>query len=272
MRTVDTSAQPAGNAHPRKSAAPKAKPFGAKILAPLAWGARSVAWLLNSEKNGGAKFVLYGCSLYCFGICTETIYVSMPRSASAINNNIESVRFLPKPGIDDGADVAYLLPPVGNTLKRIANATIANVVPFYSRHQLNPRWSIWSDPNFYIAFGISSLVGLIEAKVLRRTANSWDKKQKKFQKYNSRQVPDLNPKAVMAASIARKELEVEGTGNYAVTAFVIASTYTIEFVCFFRSLGGLEIGVFTTLIYAIINVFGFEFCWAMASDPDEDEN
>lgn len=258
-----------GVAHPRKSAAPKAPPFGAKLLAPLGWCAKSIAWLVNSEKNGGAKFVLYGMSVYCFALVTETIYTTIPLSSSAQSAQVESIKFLPKPGIDDEAQFMRVVPPVGNVLKRIANGTIANVVPFYPRHELNPRWTVWSDPNFYIAFALSGLTGLIEARALRRTAKSWEKKQKKFQELNNRTIPDLNPNAVMAASLARAELATEGSGDYIMSSMIILATYGIEAFCFVSSIWTLDIGVLTTTVYAIVNVFGFEFCWAMAQDDEE---
>ena len=273
LKTVDTQAKRTDETGaPAKSAKPKTKPFGARLLAPLEWTAKSLAWLISSEKNGGAKFVLYGMSLYCFAVSAETIYVALPISESAKNAGIENLRFLPKPGIPDEANVKHLipLPTVGNTFKRLANSTVGNLVPFYPKHEITPQWTIWADPSWYIAAAIAGLIGLIEAKAIRRTADSWERKRKKFNSLNERQVPDLNPKAVMAASLARTEMQTDGTGNYAMVAVVILITYGTEFYCFSRSLGGLQITLVTKIIYALINVFGFEFCWALADDPEEE--
>ncbi|MFE4108560.1 hypothetical protein [Almyronema epifaneia] len=271
-KTVTTSARQVPN-EPRKYATPKSKPWGAKLLSPFAWGAKSLAWLISSEKNGGARFVLYGMSLYCFALSAETIYLSLPKSEAAEAAGIESLRFLPKPSIADDANIKYLLPlpTIGNTLKRIANFTVGNLVPFYPKHQIQPQWTIWGDPNWYLAFAIAALIGLIEARVIRRTADSWERKQKKFFKYNARRVPDLNPNAVIAASLAQKELQAEGAGNYGMVALVIIVTYGTEFYAFLRSLRGLEIGLFTTVIYGLLNVVGFEILWALAEDPEADE-
>lgn len=271
MKTVNTSARRVYD-EPRKSAAPKSRPFGAFLLAPVEWACKSLAWLISSDKNGGAKFILYGMALYSFGVSAETVYVALPVSDSAKNADIESVRFLPKPGIDDGANIRYLspLPTASNALKRLANWTVGNLVPFYPKHTIEPRWSVWSDPNFYLAATVAGLIGLIEAKAIRRSADSWERKRKRFEQLNKRQVPDLNPKAVMAARIAREELQTDGTGNYAMVALLIIGVYGTEFYCFFRSLSGLEIPFVTTIIYALVNVFGFEICWALADDSEED--
>lgn len=277
-----------GAPHPTKSAAPPKMPIGNRLLAPIAWTAKGIAWLISSEKAGGAKFVLYGMALYSFGISVETIYTSLPPSAAALEAEKgglvalvqregkdgeiikQSIRYLPKPGVNDEANIAYLLPlpTIGNTLKRTLNFTLGNVIPFYPKYSISRRWTVWGDPNFYLAFCVAALVGLIEAKAIRRVSDSWNKKLDKYKALNSRSVPNLNPNAVMAANIARSELQADGMGNYAMVAALIVITYGTEFWCFIRSLRGLSLPLVTLLIYTIINVFGFEVCWAMADEPE----
>jgi hypothetical protein len=252
-----------------KSAAPQ--PIGFKLLKPISWVAESLAWLTNASAKGGSKFVLYGMVGYCFALSSETIYIAMPKSATTIQAGVENVRFLPKPGIPDNASLGRLnpIPAVGSVAIGSIN-WVGQVLPFYRPFAVSRQWTVWADPHWYIAMGISLLVQGIEARSMRRIKNSWNKKKRRFDDLNSKEVPSLNPNAIVAARAAQASLVTEGLGEYVGVAMVTAGVYAIEFYCFFRSVSGLNVGSFTTFIYALINIFGFELCWSMTQAVDDE--
>jgi hypothetical protein len=251
-----------------KSAAPK-QPIGAHLLSPLEWIARSAAWLTNSTPRGGARYVMYGMAGACLLLSAETIYVAMPASPSSVEAGIENRRFLPKPAINDGARLALLnpVPPTVNVLRFAANHTIG-YLPFYPRHRYGGAWTVWSDPHWYMALLLNFVVQGIEAKMMRRVANSWEQKQRKFQQLNNRTVPDLNPAAVVSARLAHAELQAEGVGDYLSSAMLILAVYGIEFFAFARAMRGLELSAVVVIVYALTDVFGFEVFWSMAEGPE----
>ena len=252
-----------------KSAAPK--PIGFTLLKPLAWVAESLAWLTDGTAKGGARFVLYGMTAYCFALSAETVYVAMPKSSTTVTAGIENVRFLPKPGIPDNASLGRLnpLPTVGWVTVSGINF-IGQVLPFYRPFSVPTRWTIWADPHWYVAMAISLLVQGIEARSMRRIKNSWTKKKRKFDDLNSKEIPSLNPGAILAARAAQANLMTEGMGEYVGTALVVSGVYAVEFFCFFRSIHAFDVIGFTTFLYALINIFGFEMCWSMTQPMDED--
>jgi hypothetical protein len=257
--------------HPTKSAQPK-KAWGAHVLAPIAWLAKSAAWLTNPTARGGFQFLAYTMAVGSLVLSSETVYVAMPLSQSAEQSGITNPRALPKPGIDDGANIAYLnpFPMFFNTLKVTSNFA-TSWLPFRTSFKLSPKWTLWGDFNWYMAIAIAAAIGGVEAMAIRRIERSWEHKSAKFQRLNSRQVPDLSPNAILAAKAARAELVAEGVGDYAFIAALIVMVYGVEFYAFFRSVTGIEIPGFTLTIYALINVFGFETNWSIAQRASEEK-
>ena len=256
---------------PMKSAAPS-KAWGAHVLAPIAWVAKSAAWITNPTARGGFQFLAYTMAVGSLILSSETVYMAMPLSQSAEQAGIENPRALPKPGINDGANIAYLnpVPMVGNTLKATSNF-LTGWLPFQTQFKLSQKWTLWGDFNWYAAIAIAAAIGGVEAMAIRRISNSWEKKSAKFQKLNSRQVPNLSPNAVLAAKAARAELAAEGVGDYAFMSALIVMVYGVEFYAFFRSVAGIKIPGFTLFIYALINVFGFETAWSIGQRCSEEK-
>jgi hypothetical protein len=255
---------------PLKSAAPK-KAWGAHVLAPIAWVAKSAAWITNPTARGGFQFLAYTMAVGSLILSSETVYMAMPLSQSSEQAGIENPRALPKPGIDDGANIAYLnpVPMVGNVLKSTSNV-VTGWLPFGTSFELSPKWTLWGDFNWYAAIAIAAAIGGVEAMAIRRIG-TWEQKKAKFQKLNAREMPDLNPKAVMSAKFAKVELATEGAGDYATMALLIVLVYGVEFYAFFRSVSGIDIPGFTLFAYALINVFGFETAWSIGQRASEEK-
>jgi hypothetical protein len=255
---------------PMKSAKPS-KAWGAHVLAPIAWVAKSAAWITNPTARGGFQFLAYTMAVGSLILSSETVYMAMPLSQSALQAGIENPRALPKPGIDDGANIAYLnpAPMVGNTLKATSNF-LTGWLPFQTQFKPSPKWTLWGDFNWYAAIAIAAAIGGVEAMAIRKIG-TWEQKKAKFQKLNGRELPDLNPKAVMSARLAKVELATEGAGDYATMALLIVLVYGVEFYAFFRSVTGIEIPGFTLTVYALINVFGFETAWSMGQRASEEK-
>ncbi|MBD1871977.1 hypothetical protein H6F75_00635 [Nodosilinea sp. FACHB-131] len=255
---------------PMKSASPR--PFGANLFAPAEWAAKSIAWLTNPTARGGLKFVAYTMSVGCMILSTETVYTALPLSQSAQTHGIENPRALPKPGIPDGADIAQLNPiPMALTTMGATANFATGWLPFGTNFKPNKQWTVWGDPNWYAALAIALAIGGVEAMAIRRMQGTWEKRYAKFQKLNSRKVPDLSPSAVIAARAARAELQLEGTDGYVGVFLLIIMVYGVEFYAFFRSISGLQLPFFTMAVYALINVFGFELAWSIAQQADEKE-
>lgn len=248
------------------------EPIGNKIFAPLAWFAESASWLTNCNSNGGARFVFYGLSVATLGLSVETVYTAMPASPAATRNGIENRHYLPKPAIPDNADISLIspLPLMGAAVQLTANNTIG-FLPFYRKHTINPRWTVWSDPAFYLAALIALAIQATEAIAWRRLGKRWEDKMAKFKELNNREVPDLNPNAVLAARAAQAELVTEGSGGYVGTALVIVGVYGVEFFTFTRSIADVSVPFLTTFIYGIVNIFGFELCLALAQKPEDED-
>jgi len=247
------------------------KPVGATLLAPFEWFAKSASWLTNCGPKGGARFVFYGLAGACLALSVETVYIAMPASPVATRQGIQNRHFLPKPAIQDNADISLIspLPLVGATIKLAANYTLG-FLPFYPRHTIAPRWTVWQDPAFYLAAVIALAIQATEAIAWRRLGKRWEAKMAKFQELNSRKVPDLNPNAVLAARAAQAELAAEGSGGYVGTALVILGVYGVEFFTFTRAVAGAQVPGLTIFIYGLVNIFGFELCLAFAQNDDDE--
>lgn len=250
-----------------KSAAPR--PIGAHILSPFEWGAKSVAWLTNPAKKGGFRFIAYGFAVGCMLIQVETIYSGMDQSPAAQHAGVENPKVLPKPGFPDGANIGYLMPPFWNPIKSTINFA-TSWLPFRTEFKPVYRFSVWGDPNWYVAWLIGLSIGGIEAMAIRKIGD-WGQKMSKFQKLNGRVIPDLNPQAIAATKLAKIELQADGLGDYLWMAILIVTVYGIEFYAFVRSVTGLQMPMFTLVVYALINVFGFEAFWSLADRAGEEK-
>jgi len=246
------------------------KPIGDVVLAPVEWFAKSASWLTGH----GSRFVFYGLSGACLFLSVETVYTAMPPSPSAIAQGIENRHFLPKPAIQDDADILLIdpRPVIGAVVKWTANKTIG-LLPFYPQHEIAPRWTVWADPGFYLAACIALAIQATEAIAWRRLGKRWDTKLAKFNELNGRKVPDLNPNAVVAARVARAELATEGSGGYVGTGLVIFAVYLVEFFTFTRSVADAANTVpgLTIVIYGLVNIVGFELCLNMAQTPNDQD-
>lgn len=250
------------------------KPVGATLLAPFEWFAKSASWLTSCGPKGGARFVFYGLSGACLLLSVETVYTAMPASPAAIAQGVDNRHFLPKPAIQDNARIGLISPiPIAGAVVQFAWNHTAGFLPFATRYPIAPRWTVWQDPAFYLAAGIALAIQATEAIAWRRLGQRWDSKLAKFQELNNRKVPDLNPNAVVAARIAQAELATEGSGGYVGTGLVISGVYAVELFTFTRSVADAANAVpgLTILIYGLVNIFGFELCLALATDPEDED-
>lgn len=254
-----------------KSAKAQEPPL-AICLHPFDWVGKSISWLTSKAPGGGLRYVFMGLATGCALLSAETIYTAMPASPTAIAQGEENRHFLPKPAIDDGADLRLLnpLPVVGNILRVGYNQTLARL-PFAQKMPMSAKWTVWSDGGWYLAMLITLAIQGIEAIAWRKLGQRWDSKMAKFQELNSRKMPDLNPQALWAAKVARAELATEGSGGYAMTALTIILVYGVEFFAFTRSVAGVGVPGLTIFIYGLVNIFGFELCVTFGSDDDDDK-
>jgi hypothetical protein len=244
----------------------KRRPIGAYLFAPAEWLAKAIAWTTNP--SGGAKYALYIAAAASFGLSVESLYSVMPRQDE---RSAAEIRFIPKPGVNDGADLSRLIPnPLG--LLQVGIDALLSWLPFYSKlgSGFSPTFLVWTDLNFYAAILFSSVIQGIEARIIRRV--SIDLRKRRLDAVKHRQVEDLSPQALAIAKVRALEYEYAGLGDYAFAAVAILSTYLIEGGVFFRTLYTVPgISSAALLIYGLLNVFGFEVFWALASAPEDEE-
>lgn len=239
----------------------KDKPIGDKILAPLAWTAKSLAWVTNP--TGGARFALYGLSIYCAALSVESMMVSLPRITGQTQNKASDVRFVPKVGIRDGANVMRLVNPM--PLLSAATDGFMSMLPFYVKSGTR-EYSVWTDPNYYMALLIAIAIQAVEARALR--AVSLKVRKKRLDDVAKHEVPDLNPKAVHIAKVRAAEYKNAGIGSYAMNGLVVVGAYALEIGAFFGSIaGGMGLA---QCIYGLVTIFGFEFAWNLAEKTEKD--
>ncbi|MEM9907043.1 MAG: hypothetical protein AAF921_18670, partial [Cyanobacteria bacterium P01_D01_bin.44] len=145
-------------------------------------------------------------------------------------------------------------------------------LPFYAKlgPGFGPEFLVWTDLNFYAAILFSAVIQGIEARIIRRV--SIDLRKRRLDAVKNRKVVNLSPQALAIAKVRAKEYEYAGLGDYAFSAMAILSTYLIEGGVFFRTLYTVPgISSAALLIYGVLNVFGFEVFWALASAPDNEE-
>ncbi|MEO1401903.1 MAG: hypothetical protein AAFV72_11735 [Cyanobacteria bacterium J06635_1] len=244
----------------------KRRPIGAYLFAPAEWVAKAIAWTTNP--SGGAKYALYIAAAASFGLSVESLYSVMPRQDE---RPAAEIRFVPKPGVEDGADLSRLIPNPFGLLGAGIDALLA-WLPFYAKlgPGFGPEFLVWTDLNFYAAILFSAVIQGIEARIIRRV--SIDLRKRRLDAVKNRKVVDLSPQALAIAKVRAKEYEYAGLGDYAFSAMAILSTYLIEGGVFFRTLYTVPgISSAALLIYGVLNVFGFEVFWALASAPDNEE-
>jgi hypothetical protein len=228
--------------------------IGRAFIATCTAPAKLMGWVTS---NKGGKAVVGLLAIYCAGLSVEAWYVTLPNLAGRQEN--ENRKFMPKPFIDDGADLGLLNPiralPV---MWDAAMGVFQSMLPFVVKGAApSPVRCVWLDWRFYIATMVSVSLQLWQAKALRSL--TIDDRQRKAQELTQYKRMSLDPKALDIANAKVSEYNQSLMGKRRANGMMIFLSYAVELGTGFASITGSRgVGILTAGIYCIIQAFGFE--------------
>lgn len=246
--------------------------IGHIVMKPIKWTADAVFWISNPTRRGGAKYVMYGMAFLAWGLSVENFYVMLNKDQA------ENIRFIPKPAIDDSADLTRLLPfptvldAVHDAFIKAINLTGAN---------LKDNWApkvnliVWSDINFYVAIIVASMLNAIEAIAIRKVSLNVRKRQ-----FAEAKAEDSQKEAAIAQTafegrleslktkVKRTQVKTHGDGEVVMMGAIILAAYLFEFGSFVSNTVP-STKFLTALIYGLASVFGAETFYFLAQSFDK---
>jgi hypothetical protein len=238
--------------------------IGGAFIAACTAPAKLMGWLTS---NRGGKAVVGLMALYCAGLSVEAWYVTLPKVAG--QRTEENRKFMPKPFIDDGADLGLLNPlnalPV---MWDAAMGVLQSMLPFVVKGAAPTAVRcVWLDWRFYIATLVSVALQLWQAKALRSL--SIDARQRKAQELSQYKRMALDPKSLDIANAKVAEYNQSLMGKRRANGMMIFLSYAVELGTGFTSITGTRgIGILTAGIYCIIQAFGFEVLMNQLEDDE----
>jgi len=246
-----------------KAASPNGA-IGNAFIAACTAPAKLMGWLTS---NRGGKAVIGIMAIYCAGLSVEAWYVTLPRVAG--QRTEENRKFMPKPFIDDGADLGLLNPL--NAIPVIWDAAMGvlqSMLPFVVRGAAPaPVRCVWLDWRFYVAVLVSVSLQLWQAKALRSL--SIESRQRKAVELQQYKRMALDPKSLDIANAKVAEYNKSLMGKRRTNGAMIFLSYAVELGTGFASITGTRgIGILTAGVYCIIQAFGFEVLMNQLEDDD----
>ncbi|MFG6097375.1 hypothetical protein SPB21_19070 [Leptothoe sp. ISB3NOV94-8A] len=231
------------------------------------WGQRSYRHL-SSVKGFGIIASLM--TLYCAGLSIESIMVSMPatmrmgdyagiargRSSKAQLEKIKRQRrFVPKPYVNDGAELGRLNP--WPNLQRAILQNYFQWLPMWVKGRVaSDYWTVWNQP------AILALAAVFAITIQRFEGMIWRKKSTEqtlaeFQEANQQKQVEADPKAIALAQYKAAQHNSQGIGGIVGTFIAVVLLYGLEIAAFVGSFAGAGSWVVNT-IYGFLNICGFE--------------
>lgn len=282
MRTAKPASNPPITRDNDWGPEPKGKtPLLAQLGRPLVWVARGLAWLTEPEESRGrgkiqitGKALIFSAGMvYCFALTTESVLLLLNRGTRNIYGSdrvAEQIRFVPKLGVADGAQLGRLVPsPL--KLARITSNFAFGWVPGYRAFGGTSfdDYLVWADPNFYVALVGAALTSILQAKAIRQV--SLKVRRARLDQVRSHRVEDLSPKALTIAKIRAAEYQHAQVGGYAFDGLVILASYGFEISCFVLGFSLGDSSFAFLIINGVIQVFGFESCYRLSGLADDEE-
>ncbi len=243
-RTIPYEEVSSGGFKPKKKS--KGKGFGHFLMKPINWTSSSVKWLTNPTANGGGQYVIKGLAVGCFLLTLENTY--------QLFSGKEAVKFLPKPMVNDGAN-------------------IQKPQPFRRADLL-----VWSDNRFYAALVFTFALNAIEAMILRRvTLKNLKSKLKNNQSTDKEIATAVNSFADQAIDFERLETKVTkgriqayGNSRLIISFILLCSCYGFEAWSFFATAPVGTPFLMSTML-AVASIFGSEWLWVLAEHMEDRE-
>lgn len=247
------------------------KAIGHLLFKPIVWLSNSAKWLTNPTAQGGAKYVMWTMAVGCLALSIENSYCLFAGSDK---------KFLPKPGINDGAELSRILPlgDAGNAIvgtmadgANLMGARIQKPVPFRRADLL-----VWADPRFYGGLILCLMVNGIQAMALRRVSLQMRTRQLAKSQQTDSQINSA-VKSFEERAAERRSLETNvrvnqvkhyGNGNVLSMGAIVAASYIYEFSTFFAN-SAPGVPFLGTLLLGMASVFGAEVLWATGEHMDK---
>ena len=245
------------------------------VMSPLRGGQQAYRYL-SSVKGFGIIASLM--TVYCAGLSIESLMVSMPSSlrmgdysgiarGRAGKPQLEAIRrerrFIPKPYVDDGAELGRLNP--WPNIQRTILQNYFQWLPLWIKGNVaSPYWTVWNQP------AILALATVFAITIQRFEGMIWRKKStqetfKEFIEANAQKQVAADPKAIALAQYKAQQHNSQGLGGIVGTFVAVVLLYGLEIAAFAGSFAGAGSWVVNT-IYAGLNIFGFEVFDRMGED------
>ena len=242
---------------------PKKKTVGDWLFAPTNAIARSVYWI--TSPSGGGKLLFKAMASYCFLISVEAAYVAMP-VVLKLSAPQEQRHFLPKIGVNDGADFTRIVDPVAAFYW--VSDTALGWMPLYQKHSGHGKHYVWFDQYLYFALLASALLHGIEAKAIRNVSLSLLKK--KAERLKAHKQVHADKDSITIAHLAAKQYNQACVGNTAMTGLLILAVFGIEMAAFFAASDKAKYAsIWLFYAYSILNAVGFEIFYNLSLDEAE---
>lgn len=257
--------KPTQSTETRFSPTAKSSAAGNAAIAVATAPAKLMAWLTSHR---GGKVLVGVLAAYCAGLSVEAWYVTLPNATG--QRTEENRKFMPKPFIDDGADLGLLNPIRAlPTLWDSAMGVLQAVLPFQLKGATPAAVRcVWLDWRFYVALMVSLSLQLWQAKALRSL--TIDQRQRKAQQLQGYKKMSLDPKSLDIANAKVAEYNQSLMGKRRANGAMIFLSYAVELGTGFSSITQSRgIGILTAGVYCIIQAFGFEVMINQLEDDDE---
>ena len=255
------------------------KGSGNMLVAAFYQPVKLLSWLTGQSlpsrsKSRGEIIVLSTLALACAALSVEAWYEVMPRNLVPTGNASASAnhKFVPKPYIEDGADIGLANPVDAGLMLvdaglKVLDATLPFNIKLRVPYNQN---SIWLDPNFYVALLLSLMLQTFQAKALR--AVSVEIRKRRVEKAKQFKPIDLSPDELAITKIRTIEYNNVHVAGYVGTMTAILFSFGLEIGIGLSSLSAATtVNGVAQLIYVIAQAFGFEFFVNILLGMDEDE-
>ena len=217
---------------------------------------RNSVRFLTSVPGFGVVATLASC--YCFALSVAAIFVATPRAVyweSYTAAMQAERRFVPKPYVNDGAELGRLNPLP--TLQRAVLSRYFQWLPLWIRGNVaTPYYTVWDSPGVLV---LSVLVAII---IQRFESILWRKRSREetlteFYEANAVKQVTADPKAIVLAELKAREHNAQGLGSVVGTFLAMSVLYGLEIIAFFGSFTGAGHWLANT-IYGFLTICGYE--------------
>lgn len=203
---------------------------------------------------------------YALMLGVEAVYLALPIAAGVLAEQgadvsefkkeevLSQMRFVPKIGIEDGAELHRLF-PIRQT-KNLVSETVG-LPQWVSNRIPGNSPNVWDNPFLFLfAFGVTSLIQYYERQI--QSPKKLSQLKQEFSSANSQKKVKADPDAIWLAQKKAAQVNSYGTGKTAIDAFAVATVYGLELAAFLSTFKAGNASLLVVALYAAYTIFGFE--------------